>query len=309
MNRNLGREELTAWSQDVWDGLDRAVHDEMQRICIARRFLPLVPLDDALTVPADAMQASVPKARTATASALAVDEAAVTPLIEVWVEFALTRQQVEKEPELRTAVTLATRAANLLAQGEDLLVFRGDRDARTTPLFAKARVRTRAGPGPEGLSNVGALEDKDPKDGQVVEVPPSLDDSSRYGENTFSGVSQAYSRLQARGHYGPYALALQTTPYADAFAALRTTLIMPADRIKPLVEDRFYGTGSLPSLLGVLYSSGGNTGDLVIGRDAVTAFVQQDTDGMYRFRVFERFALRDKDPSGRVVLVFQPPKD
>jgi uncharacterized linocin/CFP29 family protein len=83
---------------------------------------------------------------------------------------------------------------------------------------------------------------------------------------------------------------------------------MPADRIESLVDGRFYGTGTLPEepeLLGVMLSWGGNTIDLVIGRDAITAFVQEDNEGLYRFRVFERFALRDKDPSSRMLLRFQ----
>ena len=39
--------------------------------------------------------------------------------------------------------------------------------------------------------------------------------------------------------------------------------------------------------------------------DATTAFMQQDTDGNYRFRVVERFALRLKDTSAVVRLEFQ----
>jgi hypothetical protein len=44
---------------------------------------------------------------------------------------------------------------------------------------------------------------------------------------------------------------------------------------------------------------------MVVSRDATTAFVQEDNEGLYRFRVFERFALRDKDPTSRILLEFQ----
>jgi uncharacterized linocin/CFP29 family protein len=75
----------------------------------------------------------------------------------------------------------------------------------------------------------------------------------------------------------------------------------------------FYGTGTLPSnaagaepqFYGLLLSLGGNTIDLVVGLDATTAFMQQDTDGAYRFRVVERFALRLKDITAVVRLEFQ----
>ena len=74
----------------------------------------------------------------------------------------------------------------------------------------------------------------------------------------------------------------------------------------------FFGTGSMPSkpgttpqFFGTLVSLGGNTMDLVVGLDATTAFMQQDTDGNYRFRVVERFGLRLKDVTAVVRLEFE----
>jgi hypothetical protein len=92
----------------------------------------------------------------------------------------------------------------------------------------------------------------------------------------------------------------------------------------------FYGSGTLPtnfpatpvppglavppppppfggnaSFAGVLVSLGGNTMDLVVGLDATTAFMQQDPNGNYRFRVVQRFALRLKDTTGVIRLEFQ----
>ncbi len=295
--KNLGREKLP-WSDAVWARIDRAVHDEGKRIWIGRRFLPVVPMVDALTAPADTIGSQD--------GLLAVDEAAVTPLIEIWVEFALTKQQVEREAELCTAVTLATRAANVLAQGEDLLLLQGDAGFKESALVTEGRIHSRAGPGPAGLAIEGALADPDK---QVVEVPFNDPEAKSYGEESFGAVADGYSRLQEHGHYGPYSLAFPTVPYADSHAPLKDTLIMPADRILPLVDGRFYGTGTLPAFDGVLLSLGGNTLDLIVGRDATTAFVQEDNEGLYRFRVFERFALRDKDRTGRVIFKFEKPPD
>lgn len=294
---NLGRNKLP-WGQELWDRLDMAVHDEMKRILISRRFVPLVLMPDALTVPADTVTEGEDQD-----GYLEVNEAAVTSLIEIWVEFALTKQQVEGEDKLCTAVTLATRAANKLAQGEDLLIYQGDSVIRTDSLFTRGRIRTRAGPGPGGLATLGPLD----RERQVIPVSFTEPTEGTYGEETFAAVASAYSRLQDDGHYGPYSLVLPTVPFADTRRPLANTLIMPADRILPLVEGRFYGTGTLPeepNLVGVLVSIGGNSLDIVIGRDATTAFVQEDNEGMYRFRVFERFALRDKDPTSRILLDF-----
>lgn len=50
-NDSNGRERVP-WARELWDRIDRAVHDEMSRVGIGRRFIPLVPAADALTVPA-----------------------------------------------------------------------------------------------------------------------------------------------------------------------------------------------------------------------------------------------------------------
>ena len=133
-----------------------------------------------------------------------------------------------------------------------------------------------------------------------------------YGPNTFEAVAQAYSSLQQLGHYGPMLWCLETIPYADTYAPLPATLTLTADRIKPLVTAGFFGTGTVPPnatppvapYFGVLVSLGGNTMDLVVGLEPLAAFMQEDTNGNFRFRVLERFALRVKDPTGIVILQF-----
>src|SRR4029453_10247972 len=92
-----------------------------------------------------------------TTQTLTVDEGATTRLNEYWVEFALTPQQVDHETgditELghSSAVTLATRAANILAQAEDLVIFQGQ-NAFANSLFTTS-VRHRGEPSDEGLLN------------------------------------------------------------------------------------------------------------------------------------------------------------
>src|SRR5262249_19157659 len=225
--------------------------------------------------------------------------------------FALTPQQVDHETgnimELghSTAVTLATRAANLLAQAEDLVVFSGQNAISTNTLFQSGIVLNRGTPTDTGLLDLSPGSPPLP-DAQII--PVKLKDPAVpgvYAENTFAAVAKGYSVLQGNGQYGPYALVLQTTPYADTYAPLPDTLILTADRLKPLMTAGFFGTGTLFSnapkepgvtgftgYTGVLVSLGGNTMDLVVGLDATTAFMQQDIDGAYRFRVLERFALR-----------------
>ena len=134
---NFGRDAL-AWSSDLWLRLDQAVHAEVDRAGVAGKVLPLYSsMPDATTVPADVIDTDT----------MTVRDDAVLPLVELSVEFTLTAQQVEREAELATALTLASRAANLIAQAEDLLVFQGE-SAQDAGVFNTVRHR---GGSAEGL--------------------------------------------------------------------------------------------------------------------------------------------------------------
>ena len=338
MDLNLRRKELP-WDDEIWDRIDRAVHDECKRTKIACKFLPLHGPDNSgkLTVPSDTIMVDE-------SNRLQVPEARTDYLLELVVEFVLTRQQVEREEELGTAVTLATRAANLLSQAFDVAIFQGV-DSITPgenqhPLFRDRKVIARSGPANQGLLNAPRSESTGEDNLQQIINVPALESpgpQQRWGENTFGAVSEAYARLQggeglAQAHYGPYALVLNFVPYADTYAPLPTTLIMPADRIARLVTDgfygmkygkdmmsssekempshggctHFYGTGTLPPSRGILVSLGGNTMDLVVGMDAKAEYVTQDAQGNFCFRVYERFALRLKDTTAVMRLQFAP---
>jgi len=278
----LGREQLE-WNQDVWSALDGAVHDEFHRSAVGLKFIPFHgQVDNAMTVPSDIVDLDT----------MTVDETAVISLVELGIEFGLTRQQMAAETQNLTGVALATRAANILAQAEDLVLFSGNA-ALKHQLFQ--RVQLRSGDAGEGL--LGAAD-------QAVGVAPVSDDPKRYAEHTFDAVVEGYSLLQRQGHNGPYALALRSEMYADTFASDRSSLVMPADRITPLLSLGMFGTGMLPPSSGVLVSVGGNTMDLIVGVEPTTEFLQVSTEGVYRFRVFERFALRVKDKTAIVRLDF-----
>jgi uncharacterized linocin/CFP29 family protein len=303
MDNNNGRESLP-WSTAIWDRIDAAVHEEAKRTKVAARFVPLYgPLANADdNVPADTIQVGE--------TTLTADRGVTTVLIEIGAGFAMTQQQVEGEENLSTAVTLATRATNFLSQGEDLIIFQGQEGNEGN----KAELIRRVNPQPK-QDGRGLLEAAE----QFIDVQPMKDENEnpiivegikKYGENTFAMVALAYSRLQEKGHYGPYALVLHANAFADTHAPLEGTLIMPADRIKSLLgkdsEGRhmFYGTGTLLSDTGLMMSLGGNTIDLASGNGVVTTFVQKDTANLYQFRVVERFTVRLKDKSALVRLNF-----
>jgi uncharacterized linocin/CFP29 family protein len=317
---SLGRDRLS-WSESIWNRIDKAMHEECQRTKVASKFIPLSGhMRDVATVQSDTVEVTqgiVMQEQVLEAPRLFVEQTRTTGLNEIFVEFTLTQEQVDKEEEWMTAVTLATRGANLLSQAEDLLIFQGENAMEERTLFTEQKVQHRDGPAGTGLLNAPRIEEQiipvhafSPEQLQDAE-PPLRPGELRFGERTFGAVADGYSRLQngtnlAQAHYGPYALVLRTEPHADTYSPLPVTLIMPADRIKPLVMAGFYGTGTLPPLRGLLVSLGGNTMDLIMGVDAVTEFLQVDPGRLYRFRVYERFALRLKDPSSIIELDFIP---
>jgi uncharacterized linocin/CFP29 family protein len=116
--KNLGRDEL-AWRQEIWNRIDQAVHDEAKRTKIAAQFLPLFPVGpDTTTVPSDAVEQLTSSVEPVTRPVLSVNEVVVTPLLEIWVDFALTKQQYEDEEHLMTAVNLAVNATNKLSRAK-----------------------------------------------------------------------------------------------------------------------------------------------------------------------------------------------
>jgi uncharacterized linocin/CFP29 family protein len=291
------------WPEEVWNGIEEAVADESRRIKVAAQILPSFrPMVEARTVPSERLQRGE--------AGLFIDEAPVTPLQEIWVEFALTRQQVEREAELATARTLARRAANTLAQAEDAIIFQGVQALEAAALFREERALQRSGPTVAGL-----VDGREPG-GRVIEIPaldpaavadlPALDPAMpRFGERTFEAVSKAYLRLQEREHHGPYALVLPPGPFADTQAALPQSLLRPAERIRNLLRGEIHATSQLPPHSGVLVSLGGSALDLVMGREPEATFMFEDAEGKYRFRVWERFALRVRDETAIVRLDFK----
>jgi uncharacterized linocin/CFP29 family protein len=289
--------ESPLWSEETWERIHQAVSRETERVEIAPKFLPAFEaMAEAVTVTSDTV---LPGDE---AEPLSIDEAATFPLVEIWVELSLTPQQVEKEMDLHSARTLAIRATNFLSRGEDALIFQGQRATERDPLFVDGRVEHRSGPAGTGLSNASLAED------QLIAVASLEPGRPVFRERTLRAVTQGCARLEKKGHYGPYALVLHDIPYGETFKPLPGTLIKAADRLRPMLKAGFYGTGALaddPSPTGFLVDVGGNSMDLVTGKPARATFLFDDAEGLYRFRVSKRFALRLKDPSAIIKLIFE----
>jgi uncharacterized linocin/CFP29 family protein len=286
---NLNRDKLTDWTADNWKLIDRTVHDMAEESRVARSFLPIVPMPDAKTVPADIIDPLSDSSSQYSLNFLSINQGNTIPVFMISVGFSLTQQQI-LEKDLSTARTLAARAANLLSQAEDLLIFQGE-NALKTSLFTSGIVKL------TGISPKPGLVEASANQKVSVELLPNSQD--KYGENTFGAVAKAYSILQGNGYYRDDALILPTAVYADTWNPLPSTLQTPADRIaNGLAKKAFFSTGTLPSAppIGILVSPGEDTMDLVVAMDAATAYLGQDPNKpeSYNFQVTERLALRVK---------------
>ena len=166
----------------------------------------------------------------------------------------------------------------------------------------------------------------------VQQAPGIAAGPAQYLGNTVGAVSSAYSMLAGNGYAGPYVCVLHFYEYADSFSPLANTLVIPADRIKPLLEKGYFSSAVLPGspspqnpnpggtplgfvtagvlqnptaqAVGFVMSLGGNVAEFINGLDPVTAFSYLDQAGNYIFRVFTRFATKVSDAGAIVRLEF-----
>jgi len=280
------------WDPAVWKEINDAVVAEVGKVRVAQKVFPTTVFDnDPTEVPNDGIDFTT----------LTIQEGRTKPFVEIFQEFSLTSAQVTKEPQIKTAKTLARMAAKAIALAEDTVVFQG-KDGKLPGTVKTA---------PESLDNGGLLGEADSKtsDSDATQVSKKIpvERTGRpgvlYGENLFSAVAKGIVKLTANKSQAPkYALFLPVNAYADTFVPPgNESLVTTAERIRPLVEGGFYGTGTLPEDKGLLVALGGDPTTLYVGREAATEFVRKD-GSKYFFRVVERVQFVARDPRAFVLL-------
>ena len=113
-------------------------------------------------------------------------------------------------------------------------------------------------------------------------------------------IADAIGLLEARGHFGPFAVVLDQNLFLVAQTPT-ALLVLPQDRILPFLGggpllrsstlDVAIGVGS-----GVVVALGGEPVELVIATDVCVQFLQVTAEPNFVFRVCEKMALRIKEP-------------
>jgi hypothetical protein len=140
-------------------------------------------------------------------------------------------------------------------------------------------------------------------------------------EGLITTVISAMTTLQDSGYVSPFACVLGRRPFDTAHVPVAPSATFLRDRIEPLIGRKLMHSSAIDvppvafpgydppreeqwQARGVLISLAGDAVDLAVAAQATPEFRQVDALGRYVFSVFERFALRIKDPNAIVPVRF-----
>jgi len=286
------------WSAAQWEMVNNAVTESFGKASVAGAFLPCYgPL------PGSAEYVRDEKLKT-TGSSVTVEDDTTLKLFNLTVQVELSNEQVADEA-LSTALLAFRRAANTLAQVEDHLVFNGYgaaqsavRDAGVTLPALSASEADVVVSSPNSLSGLinsdtatqisTSIKQNRKRKGQPQ---PDVD-----GEHVIQEVAKSVVSLEKASHPGPFACILGAKTFVAAHTPA-TGLVLPADRITPILNGPLLRSGRLPDNAGIVVSLAGIDIDIVVATPPKVQFLQIREDAKYLFRVYEKFVLRIKDPT------------
>jgi uncharacterized linocin/CFP29 family protein len=279
------------WTDEQWARVNQVVQEEANRARVAESFLPLygpLPPDTDFIRREEMEDQQGP---------IKVGDREIIQLATLQVRVSLRGAQIA-DPEMRSALALFRRAANVLGRLEDAIVFNGQKGPNEGPPHGAPP----RGKDPHyiwqvhgGEKSKGLLEAA----GSVVKVPyvnmPAQQRAPRRREyDLVAAVSKAIGDLEGFGYFGPFAVVLDQ----NFFLAVQTpneVLVLPQDRIIPFLGGGpLLRSSTLPDDRGVVVALGGSPVELVISKDVSLQFLQVTDHPHYHFRVYEKMALRIK---------------
>jgi hypothetical protein len=344
MYRTRGASEMTTdnpqvpWTDEQWARANKVVQEEASRARIAATFLPLL---GPLPGDTDFVRQEViryyqfppppapppPPPPFPQPIILGINDRPVIQLATLQVRVPVRGAQMA-DPEMTSVLALFRRAANVVARLEDAVVFRGlvpDPLFPPPPGFPPNRFAPPINVGPPppqrvweitgGQVSRGLWADAVPWAQWVPMPPPPANRDTRL----VRGVARAIGRLEARGHFGPFAVVLDGRLFLVAQTPT-PNLVLPQDRILPflgggpLLRSSTLNTAALipppfPPLVfpsGLVVALGGEPVELVIATDVCVQFLQVTAEPLFVFRVCEKMALRIKEPGAIMQMVLLP---
>ena len=277
------------WSDAQWQKVNDAVNESFGKASVASAFLPLYgPLAGSSETVRNERLSQKPGSAPLTISLDKDHHAVNLNLVTVTVNVELSSEQVADE-SLSNALLAFRRAANILAQEEDRIVFEGSDGTKATTLTKTV--------GPQkGLA--------DPAMRGTFE-PLGAVRGSELGRALVKHIVKAIHDLEDKSNPGPFACVLGNTLFEAAHDPA-DSLVLPADRILPLLKGGpLLRCGQMDKNTGVVVSLAGNAIDIVVGTPPTVQFLQRTVDAKFVFRVYERFVLRIRDKENLPVAGFK----
>jgi uncharacterized linocin/CFP29 family protein len=190
----------------------------------------------------------------------------VDPLPLLSKDFVLAWREVEyaKEHGVPLDPTVAVRAAHIVADLEDHLIFQGD--------------------GPLGMPGLMTVAERN-----------RLDSGDWDARGTaYADVVRAIELLLAQDHHGPFAAVTSPKLYHKLHVA-HDMSVLEADQIRRVCDAGLFRTPALADHEALVISTGKQNFDLAVGQDLTVTYLGPEPDD-HPFRVFETLALRVKRP-------------
>jgi uncharacterized linocin/CFP29 family protein len=284
------------WTDEQWARVNQVVQEEAARARVAASFLPLYgPLPpDTDFVRSEIIPADEP---------LRIQDRQTIQLATLEVKVQVRNAQMA-DSEMTSALALFRRAASVLARLEDAVVFMGLGVNRAGDVFpVGGAVELPQIWGIHGGQQMGGLWERlRAADWRWITV-------SATGEGLVRTVSDAIGRLEAHGHFGPFAAVLGQALFLVAQTPDEKSLVLPQDRIIPFLGGgpllRSSALSDIEGFSGVVVALGGAPVELVVATDLSIQFLQVTVDPHYLFRVREKIALRIKE-AGAIVRLHAP---
>lgn len=233
---------------------------------------------------------------------LMVDDSNTRPLTTISVNVYLRRAQVA-QPDLSSALIMFRRAANIIARVEDRIVFMGQ--PKDSELYNELKVEPRIYNVTGGKEFPGLIKSA-PGKNRVSTAPGP---NQTRGEALVQSVATGMTLLEDFGYLAPFALVFGSKLFVTAHTPEEKSMVLPADRIKPLLDGPLLRSSTIEPDNGVLVSLAGDLVDLVVARDISVQFVQITMEPRYVYRVSQRFTLRVKQCEAIVALLPEVPRN
>jgi len=115
------------------------------------------------------------------------------------------------------------------------------------------------------------------------------------GKHLVAAVANAVVALERDSHPGPFGCILGANAFVAAHTPETGGMVLPADRITPILNGPLLRSGVMPPNVGIVVSLAGSNIDLVVATPPKAQFLQMSPDAKFLFRVYEKIMFRIKD--------------